>query len=79
MPTLIPKRARINDVLSLRQLIEAARDELLTATRELDELERSLRRTRLRVGTASAGFDSIVAIYNRLVVEYEPEPRRRTP
>ena len=76
MTLLIPKRARINDVLSLRTCIEQARDQLVLARHELDELDRKLALVRMRVAGATSGFDSIVGIYNRLVVEYEPQPRR---
>lgn len=76
MVHLIPKHARINDLLSLRTLIEHAREELVAAKHELDDIERQLHIARLRVGAATAGFESIVAIYNRLVVEYEPQERK---
>lgn len=77
MLTLIPKRAKITDVLSLERLIEDSRDDLARARHAFGIAQRQLRAAELCLGTTEARFSSIVAIYNRLVVEYEPETRRR--
>lgn len=76
MVTLIPKRARINDVLSLRAAIEAGREDLIRAIHQLGDIERRCAQVRLAVGTAEAHMESVVAIYNRLVVEYQPTSGR---
>lgn len=77
MVMLIPKRARIQDVLSLRRLIEHSRDDLTRAQHAMAEARAASRLAELCLGTAQANFDSIVAIYNRLVVEYEPQKGKR--
>lgn len=77
MPYLIPRRAKLHDVLSLQRLIEDARDDLARAKYALSRSREQLRVGELATGTADAHLSCIVAVYNRLVVEYEPEERRR--
>ncbi len=77
MVTLIPKRARIHDVLSLQQLIEHARDDCARAQSALAEVRARARLAELSLGTAQANLECIVAVYNRLVVEYEPQKGRQ--
>ncbi len=77
MLTLIPKKARLRDVLSLADLIEDSRDDLERARHALAQAQGHVRGAELAVGTSSARFESIVALYNRLVVEYEPQDRPR--
>ncbi len=74
---LILKHARIRDVLSLADLIEDSRDDLERARHALAQAQGQIRAAELAVGTSSARFESIVALYNRLVVEYEPQDRPR--
>ena len=77
MPTLIPKRARLHDVLSLQFLIENSRDDLARAKYALARSREQLRVAELATGTADAHMSCIVDVYNRLVVEYEPEKGKR--
>ena len=77
MTLLIPKKARLRGLLSLKKQIEDARDLLLLSLNELDDLERKSRTVRQRVGEAGACLDIIVELYNHVVTEYDEEPRRR--
>ena len=75
MRLTIPKRPRINDVLTLRSQIEQSRDDLSVARHELGELQRGLRRVELLVGTVGTHFETIVELYNRVAVEYRGAER----
>ncbi len=77
MVDLIPKKARLRDVLSLADLIEDSRDDLERARHALAQAQGHVRAGELAVGTSSARFEMIVSLYNRLVVEYEPQDRPR--
>jgi len=77
MTLLIPRKTRLSGVLSLKKQIEDARDLLLLAHHELEDLERKLRHIQRRVGEAGACFDIIVELYNTVVTEYDDPPRRR--
>ncbi len=54
MALLIPKKARLRGLLSLKRQVEDARDLLLLSRDELDDLERRCRTVRQRVGEASS-------------------------
>lgn len=77
MPTLIPRRAKLHDVLSLSLLIQDARDDIVRARHAFGEAQTRLRVAELAVGTTDARLACIVDIYNRLVVEYEPQKGER--
>ncbi len=75
MRLTIPKRPRINDVLTLRSQIEQSRDDLAVARQALGETQRDLRRVELLIGTVGTHFETIVELYNRLAVEYQGAER----
>lgn len=77
MVTRIPRRARLNMVLTLKRSIEHARDDLVRARHALAESRTSMRVAELATGTAEANFETIVHCYNALVVDDEPQPGRR--
>ncbi len=73
LPYLIPRRTRVNDILSLRHTITHTRDALTRARHDHEQATALLRASELAIGNALAALEIIVAIYNRLVTEYEPE------
>ncbi len=77
MALLIPRKARLRGLLSLKRQVEDARDLLLLSLHEVDDLEGKLRAVRKRVHEAVACFDVVVELYNHIVVEYDDPPRRR--
>jgi ADP-heptose:LPS heptosyltransferase len=70
---VIPRRTRVNDMLSLRRTIIDARDALTRARHQHEQAAALLHAANLAIGNSSAALEIIVAIYNRLVTEYEPE------
>jgi|SRR6266850_601657 len=73
LPYLIPRRTRVNDILALRQTIIDTRDALTRAQHQHAQAAALLRAAELAMGNAKAALEIIVAVYNRLVTEYEPE------
>lgn len=70
-PHAIGPKRRINDVFTLHELIERARDDIARAQHELQKISAALYQVRLALGTAESTFESIVAIYNRLVLTHD--------
>src|SRR6267142_1254052 len=73
LPYLIPRRTRVNDILSLQRTIIDARDALTRARANHEQAAALLHASNLAIGNAQAALEIVVAIYNRLVTEYEPE------
>jgi|SRR5882724_2876609 len=78
LPYLIPRRTRVNDILSLQRTIIDTRDALTRARHAHEQAASLLRSAELAIGSAQAALEIIVAIYNRLVTEYEPEESVKT-